>query len=138
MRSNSLWAAASRYAMQPANVHAHNQRASPARRYHSCYNSADTIFLVMEYCQGSDLGRWIKEQESPLSEETVLSCFAQVALALQHIHQQGIIHRDLKTANVFIAKDGSIKIGDFGICRVLQDGGEVRLKLWCSQYLVLA
>ena len=43
-----------------------------------------------------------------------------MALAIKHIHDRKILHRDLKTQNIFMNQDGSIKIGDFGIARVLQ------------------
>lgn len=43
----------------------------------------------------------------------------QVCLALEHIHSQGILHRDLKTNNIFLSSGGLVKLGDFGICKIL-------------------
>ena len=56
--------------------------------------------------------------------EEVLAIFVQLALAVHYVHAQGILHRDLKAANVFLAPGGVAKLGDFGIARVLRgDGG---------------
>ena len=49
----------------------------------------------------------------------------QICIALNHIHNNKIIHRDLKTQNIFLTKNGDIKIGDFGICRVLSKSDEL-------------
>jgi len=55
-----------------------------------------------------------------MSENQILDWFIQLALAIKHIHDHRILHRDLKTQNIFMNKDGNIKLGDFGIARVLQ------------------
>jgi NIMA (never in mitosis gene a)-related kinase len=54
------------------------------------------------------------------SEHQILTWFVQMALALKHVHDRKILHRDLKTQNIFLTSKGEIKIGDFGIARVLQ------------------
>jgi NIMA (never in mitosis gene a)-related kinase 1/4/5 len=55
-----------------------------------------------------------------MSENKILDYFIQMAFAIKHIHGNKILHRDLKTQNIFMNKDGNIKLGDFGIARVLQ------------------
>lgn len=56
----------------------------------------------------------------------------QVTLALAHLHSCGIIHRDLKAANVFLTGDGqTFKLADFGVCRILWETGEVRGRYCC-------
>lgn len=65
-----------------------------------------------------------KNQDGSLnywSEDEILDWFAQIALALKFVHDRKILHRDLKAANIFITKDGKIKLGDFGIARVLSN-----------------
>lgn len=52
----------------------------------------------------------------------VLGWFAQMLLALQHVHSQDVLHRDLKTQNIFLTKEGYIKLGDFGIARWARGG----------------
>jgi NIMA (never in mitosis gene a)-related kinase len=54
------------------------------------------------------------------TEDQILDWFVQMALAIKHIHDRKILHRDLKTQNIFMTQNGQIKIGDFGIARVLQ------------------
>lgn len=74
----------------------------------------DTHFLVMEYVRGTDLNRFI-QLKGPL---TVLqSChFAmQIAKGLQHAHEKGLVHRDIKPRNLMLLEQGQIKILDFGL-----------------------
>lgn len=61
-----------------------------------------------------------KEIGTGLPESTILGWFVQMALALKHVHERKILHRDLKTQNIFLTSKGEVKIGDFGIARVLQ------------------
>ena len=50
-----------------------------------------------------------------------MNLFAQMVLAIQHVHKKKILHRDLKSGNVFLTKAGIVKIGDFGIARELNE-----------------
>ena len=79
-------------------------------------------FMVMEYLEGKDLARTLKE-DGPLSIEDSVDCMLQVCEALEGAHAQGIIHRDLKPANLFLTRrdDGGphIKVVDFGISKIL-------------------
>lgn len=54
-------------------------------------------------------------------EELVLSWFTQICLALKHCHDRKILHRDLKSQNIFLTKRNIVKLGDFGIARVLSN-----------------
>jgi len=86
--------------------------------------SRDTYMcVVMQYCEGGDLTGFLKKQRGRrLKEKQLLDLFIHVALALHFVHNREILHRDLKTQNIFI-KDGQLKLGDFGISKVL--GGPV-------------
>lgn len=57
------------------------------------------------------------------SEDLVLSWFTQICLALKHCHDRKILHRDLKSQNIFLTKKNIVKLGDFGIARVLSNTG---------------
>ncbi|MGH9632782.1 MAG: protein kinase domain-containing protein, partial [Bryobacteraceae bacterium] len=81
-----------------------------------------TPYLVMEHLEGSDLHRILASGSRPGVPEAV-SIMAQVADGLLHAHQNGIVHRDVKPANIMVLNDGSVKIMDFGIARVLRDCG---------------
>ena len=74
----------------------------------------------MDYADGGDLSMKIKEQNGKLfSENEILNWFTQVCLAIKHIHDRKILHRDIKSQNIFLMKDGRVKLGDFGIAKCL-------------------
>jgi serine/threonine protein kinase/Flp pilus assembly protein TadD len=74
-----------------------------------------TSFIAMEYLQGRTLDKIIKDQ--PLSYDEGLRIAIEVARALELVHQNGLIHRDLKPGNVMVLEDASVKLLDFGIAR---------------------
>lgn len=77
-----------------------------------------TINIVTEYADGGDLSLKIKHQNNKHMEENeILDTFMQICLAIKHIHDKKIIHRDLKSANIFLMKSGLVKLGDFGISK---------------------
>ncbi|GAA5144223.1 Stk1 family PASTA domain-containing Ser/Thr kinase [Pseudonocardia eucalypti] len=78
-------------------------------------------YIVMEYVDGQTL-REIVKSEGPLSQRRVLEVMADVSAALDFSHRHGIIHRDVKPANVMITQGGAVKVMDFGIARALADG----------------
>ncbi|XP_049632135.1 serine/threonine-protein kinase Nek4 [Suncus etruscus] len=79
------------------------------------------LYIVMGFCEGGDLYRKLKEQKGrPLPESQVVEWFVQIAMALQYLHEKHILHRDLKTQNVFLTRTNIIKVGDLGIARVLE------------------
>lgn len=78
------------------------------------------LYIVMEYCAGGDLLQRIKQQKSTLfSVDVVLRWFAQMCLGAKHIHDKRVLHRDLKSKNIFLTDNGTIKLGDFGSACVL-------------------
>ena len=85
----------------------------------------DYFYIVMEYANDGDLSKKIKAQkqktfgEKYFSEEKILQYFYQICRGLQYIHSKNIIHRDIKSQNIFLMKNGKIKIGDFGIAKAL-------------------
>ena len=81
-----------------------------------------TFNIVTEYADGGDLSEKIKEQnKTPFKESDILDYFTQICLALKHIHEKKIIHRDLKSGNVFLMKSGLVKLGDFGIAKTFKN-----------------
>jgi len=82
------------------------------------------LCIVMDYADGGDLYTRIAQQKKigkPFTESQILDWFLQICLALKHIHSKRILHRDLKTQNIFLTSKGDAKVGDFGISRVLQN-----------------
>ncbi|MDK2784212.1 MAG: eukaryotic-like serine/threonine-protein kinase [Bacillota bacterium] len=73
-------------------------------------------FIVMEYVPGRNLKDYLRA-EGPLPPRTVAEIGRQIAAALFHAHQRGIIHRDIKPHNILITPEGQVKVTDFGIAR---------------------
>ncbi|XP_062293112.1 serine/threonine-protein kinase Nek1-like, partial [Scomber scombrus] len=95
-------------------------------QYKKSFEDKGCLYIVMDYCEGGDLSKKIKSQEGKLlSEEQILDWFVQICLALKHIHDRNIIHRDIKPQNIFLTKDGTVQLGEFGIARVLNSTGEL-------------
>ncbi|MFF6983756.1 serine/threonine-protein kinase [Streptomyces sp. NPDC008343] len=80
------------------------------------------LFLVMELVEGDSLAR-VAAQFGALPAERVARIAAEAAAGLAAAHRQGIVHRDIKPGNLLLAADGTLKIGDFGIARFLDDPG---------------
>ncbi len=78
----------------------------------------DMRYLVMEYVRGRTLKEVIK-QKGPLKPAVAAQIGIRILSALQHAHKNGIIHRDIKPQNILVHSDGLIKVGDFGIARVV-------------------
>ncbi|MEZ4492243.1 MAG: protein kinase [Dehalococcoidia bacterium] len=74
-----------------------------------------TPFIVEEYMEGGDLAAQLREAEGGLPLPDVLSVGQSICEALAFIHEKQLLHRDLKPSNVFLAEDGSAKVGDFGL-----------------------
>lgn len=78
------------------------------------------LCIVMDYADGGDVHMEIRRREGQLlPEATILEWFVQTCFALKHVHERKVLHRDLKTQNIFLMATGQIKLGDFGIARVL-------------------
>ncbi|MBP0979259.1 MAG: serine/threonine protein kinase, partial [Oscillospiraceae bacterium] len=73
-------------------------------------------WIAMEYVDGITLKDYI-EQQGVLNTKEAIHFVLQILLALQHAHNKGIIHRDIKPQNIMLLRDGTIKIMDFGIAR---------------------
>jgi serine/threonine-protein kinase len=78
-------------------------------------------YIVMEFVEGRTL-RDIVKTEGPMGEQRAMETMADVCAALDFSHRNGIIHRDVKPANVMITNAGAVKVMDFGIARALADG----------------
>lgn len=93
------------------------------------------LYIVMGFCEGGDLYRKLKEQKGQLLPESqVVEWFVQIAMALQYLHEKHILHRDLKTQNVFLTRTNIIKVGDLGIARVLENHSDMASTLIGTPY----
>ena len=78
-------------------------------------------YIVMEFVEGRTL-RDIVKTEGPMSAKRAMEVMADVCAALDFSHRHGIVHRDVKPANVMITRNGAVKVMDFGIARAVHDG----------------
>ncbi|XP_053156495.1 serine/threonine-protein kinase PLK2-like isoform X4 [Hemicordylus capensis] len=82
--------------------------------FHRHFADRENIYMVLEYCSRKSLAHILKARKT-LTEPEVRFYLKQIITGLQYIHQQGIIHRDLKLSNFFITKNMQVKIGDLGL-----------------------
>lgn len=77
----------------------------------------------MDYAEHGDLSAKIEKEialgSEGFSEKQILDWFTQILLAIKHIHDRKIVHRDIKSQNIFVTKMNTIKLGDFGISKIL-------------------
>ncbi|KMQ95185.1 serine threonine-protein kinase ulk2-like protein [Lasius niger] len=98
---------------------------------YDCKESNHNVFLVMEYCNGGDLGDYLNAKGT-LSEDTIRLFLKQLVRAMKVLHAKGIVHRDLKPQNILLnhncgkacpqPQEITLKIADFGFARFLQEG----------------
>ncbi|XP_045625776.2 serine/threonine-protein kinase Nek1 [Procambarus clarkii] len=88
--------------------------------YKGSFELDHRLHLLMGYCEGGDLFTRIQQQNgSSFPEQIIIRWFIQITMALQYLHAHNILHRDLKSQNVFLTRSGLIKLGDFGVARIL-------------------
>ncbi|XP_071176818.1 serine/threonine-protein kinase Nek11-like [Mytilus edulis] len=90
-------------------------------KFHDSFIDGESFCIVTEYCEGGDLDAKINElakSKKSLEEKTILDWFVQLVLAVHYMHTRRILHRDLKSRNIFL-KGNMVKIGDFGISKIL-------------------
>lgn len=93
-------------------------------KYHSIFKVEDTFCIVMELCASGCLEDLIQKHiaaKTHFSEEVIIEIMYQMASALFELHSHKIIHRDLKSDNVFVGMDGNFRLGDYGVGKALDD-----------------
>ena len=88
-------------------------------KYYNTFNENDSFFVLMEYGGDFNLKQFIKNKHHFIEENIIKDIIIQICLGLKEIHKNKIIHRDLTPDNIFIDKNNKIKIGDFGVSKIL-------------------
>ncbi|TID28198.1 hypothetical protein CANINC_002631 [Pichia inconspicua] len=85
--------------------------------YFGSYLNGHKLWILMDYCSGGSVRTLLKP--GPLQEKYIAVITRELLIALQFIHEHGVIHRDIKAANILINKDGNVKLCDFGVAAQL-------------------
>lgn len=82
-------------------------------------DSSEPDYIVMELIDGITLKQYMQKRGGALSWKEALHFITQIMKGLSHAHSRGIIHRDIKPHNIMVLRDGSVKVADFGIARLI-------------------
>lgn len=105
-------------------------------KYFDSFEENNYLNIVMEYCDGGDLEQLIQDKKKfPLEEELIWKIFIQITIGLTSIHNLKILHRDLKSQNIFLTKDLKVKIGDLGVAKKLTRGRFAKTIIGTPYYL---
>jgi serine/threonine protein kinase len=99
-------------------------------RYDRAFVRQGQLCIAMEHAAGGDLAghvRGLVDQNLHPSVDTCLDWFVQLLLALEYVHGYKVLHRDIALKNVFLAEDGTVKLGDFGVARILSSTQELAM-----------
>ncbi|CEG42848.1 ste ste11 cdc15 protein kinase [Plasmopara halstedii] len=89
-------------------------------KYHDTIKTQGYLYIVLEYMENGSLAQFMKKFGS-LSETLVAMYITQVLRGLAYLHEQGVLHRDVKGANILTTKDGLVKLADFGVAIKLSE-----------------
>ncbi|XP_053551445.1 MAP/microtubule affinity-regulating kinase 3-like [Bombina bombina] len=104
-------------------------------KFHEAIDTPSALFVIMDFCSGGDLYKYIPES-SGLKEEEAGNIFHQAVTAVQYLHKNNIVHRDLKTENLLLDSNKTIKLADFGVSTYYNIGED--LESLCGTYSTLA
>ena len=91
-------------------------------KYYDSFEEENNLNIVMEYCESGDLNDFIENQKKTkhlLQENIIWKFFIKITLGLADIHKLKILHRDLKSLNIFLKEGNDVRVGDLGVAKVL-------------------
>ncbi|GKT35388.1 Kinase, PLK [Aduncisulcus paluster] len=97
-------------------------------RVYNVFHDSDAYYILMEKCSCLTLSEWNRNRRG-LTEPEVRFIMRQLIASVQYIHSKGIIHRDLKTGNVMLDSEMTVKVGDFGLAAQLHSDDERRFTM---------
>ncbi|KAG8347630.1 Protein tyrosine kinase Protein kinase domain [Trypanosoma vivax] len=90
-------------------------------KFRESFSSSTSINIVMEHCKCTleELIEMQQKEGQPFPEEVIIEWMAELLCGLAYLHSRGIVHRDIKTSNIFVTEKNHVKLGDFGACTLL-------------------
>ena len=91
-------------------------------QYYDSFEEDYNLNIIMEYCDCGDLNEYIEKQKNTkhlLHENTIWKFFIKITLGLADIHKKKILHRDLKSLNIFLKHENDVRVGGLGVAKVL-------------------
>ena len=95
--------------------------------YRESFNTSETLYIVMEFIENGSLATIVKKF-GRLRESLVSIYILQVLEGLNFLHEQGVVHRDIKGANILISTGGQVKLADFGVAAKMEGGLDTQAK----------
>ncbi|KAL0243306.1 hypothetical protein GEMRC1_005867 [Eukaryota sp. GEM-RC1] len=87
--------------------------------YYDSFIEGNTLYIVQEFAENGDLSEYLRRNKESLSRNAIWKFFIQILIGLDYVHSKRVLHRDLKSLNVFLDSSGNAKLGDFGISKAL-------------------
>ncbi|EMG50749.1 sepH Cytokinesis protein sepH [Candida maltosa Xu316] len=84
-------------------------------KYHGFIKTHDSLNVLLEYCEGGSLRQLYKRLKKGLPESQIINYVRQILQGLNYLHEQGVVHRDVKAANVLLTENDHVKLADFGV-----------------------
>lgn len=88
-------------------------------KYHGFIRKSYELYILLEYCANGSLRRLISRSSTGLSENESKTYVTQTLLGLKYLHGEGVIHRDIKAANILLSADNTVKLADFGVSTIV-------------------
>lgn len=106
-------------------------------QYKESFIDGGWLCIIMELAKSGDLEKRLRRQRGKLLPESkIIDWFRQICLAMQHVHDKNVVHRDLKSQNIFLTDNGTVvKVGDFGISRVVATGQLAKTRVGTPYYM---
>lgn len=114
--------------------------------YKGSFVDKGILIIIMEFCEGKlphmnfivgDMAFHIKKRRAKndfLTETDIMNWFVQMCLAMEYVHGRRVLHRDIKSSNIFLTRNNTIKLGDFGISKVLENTNDAALTVQGTPY----
>ena len=107
-------------------------------KYYDSFEEKNYLNIIMEYCDGGDLYQYLEEKKKTkhlLPENQIWELFIKMIIGLSAIHKKKILHRDLKSQNIFLTKNLEVKIGDLGVAKKLNQTNFAKTFIGTPYYL---